>query len=70
MAKGSMRCTCVGYTSEEEIVVFADFVCSPWQVDKQWSAIAKRPYDPFLSDHGEDQVMYSLISYSMLAIYT
>ena len=26
------------------------------QVDKQWSAIAPRPYDPFLSEHGEEQV--------------
>ena len=26
------------------------------QVDKAWSALAKRPYDPFLSDHGQDQV--------------
>ncbi len=27
------------------------------QVDKSWSAIAKRPFDPFLSDHGQDQVL-------------
>ncbi|KAL3132345.1 hypothetical protein ABBQ32_008922 [Trebouxia sp. C0010 RCD-2024] len=25
------------------------------EVNKEWSAISKRPYDPFLSDHGEDQ---------------
>lgn len=29
------------------------------QVDKSWSAVAKRPYDPFLSDHGQDQVCRS-----------
>lgn len=36
------------------------------QVDKEWSAISKRPYDPFLSDHGEDQVLLLLTAHGQV----
>lgn len=34
--------------------------CGVLQVDKEWSAIAPRPFDPFLSEHGEDQVQHAV----------
>ncbi|DBA67670.1 TPA: hypothetical protein ACH3X2_001262 [Trebouxia sp. C0005] len=42
------------------------------EVDKSWSAIAKRPFDPFLSDHGQDQakkVAAKLKKYDIKKVY-
>ena len=38
-----------------QLSTFAHDQCTCLQVDKEWSAKAERPYDPYLTLHGEQQ---------------